>query len=272
MIDLSLVMSMKNRILGFILGLSAVIMLIVGSCSVIRPLNTEQIVKYSHDGVVKMVRVMHFADGTTAEGSCTAFLIGHEQLLTAAHCFDPLYLLFHEDELLSSVVKKEFEHTIIDLHGHEFTDFRILKYNIEHDLVLMEIKGFHGESLSMWNPTFDGEPQPGSEIIALGYPGYFATQFSFEKGLLKAIGRIPTGFGSDGPFIISMGTLFPGYSGGPTVAASNGKVIGLNHAGAVIATFRGINVNLSLAISYDTILRFLADSGDEEELVGTRVP
>jgi hypothetical protein len=248
-------------------------MLVMGSCATLGPLNTKQIVRHNHDGVAKMTRVMHFMDGSEAKSSCTVFHIGQEQMLTAAHCFDPLYLILHEDKLLGPGVQENFDHKIIDSHGHEYTSFKILKYNFEHDLVLMSVPKFDGRGLAIWNPVFDGEPEVGSQIIALGYPGYFATKFTFETGLLKAIDRIQTGLGADGPFIISKGTLFPGYSGGPTLSMDNGKVIGLNHAGATIPVFRGRDVvSLSLAISYDTIRRFLDDDGSGDRLKDTHIP
>lgn len=218
-----------------------------------------------------MTHNVHFYDGSVSTSSCTVFHIGNERLLTAAHCFEEIYLFLAVEGMMDDYWKKHFNVTVIDSHGHEYKDIEIIKFNIENDLVFMKVNRFHGSSLQIWNPVIDGEPKVGSEIVALGYPGYFGRKFTYEQGLIKQIGRLETGLGADGPFIMSKSTLYPGYSGGPTLASSNGKVIGLNHAGANIPAFAGVVISLSLAISYETINRFLEDSGKGNRLAGTEM-
>ena len=244
------------------------IMLSLISCSVLGPLSAKQIVHHNEDGVAQLTRDIHLIDGTRVNGSCTVFHIGNGRLLTAAHCFDPLYLTLYTNKEEESFMDTYFNHQITDAHGHVYKKIKLLKYNISHDMVLLQVEGFDGRALAIWNPSLDGTPEVGDRIISLGYPGYFARKFTFEIGLIKSISFMKTGLGHDGPFILSKGTLFPGYSGGPTLSMENGKVIGLNHAGASIPVFGGRDsVPLSLAISYTTIRKFLKDKGDGKTLL-----
>lgn len=62
------------------------------------------------------------------------------------------------------------------------------------------------------------------QIVGLGYPAYFWLNFTFEIAYYKG-SMIEGGV----QLILAKDLSYQGYSGGPVVSATNGKVIGISH-------------------------------------------
>jgi S1-C subfamily serine protease len=132
----------------------------------------------------------------------------------------------------------------------------VVRFSVKKDLVLLSVPGFTGPSLEIWNPQWDGEPPIGMELIAMGYPAYYATEFSWEQGFLKDIATVK---GIE--MLVSEESSYSGESGGPVVSTANGKVMGIVEAGveqiAWLAMLDHSHVSISLFISANEINSFL---------------
>lgn len=177
--------------------------------------------------------------------SCTAFHIGDNIFLTAAHCINgqPLVFLDAED-------------------GTEYLGVPIL---VDTKLDLAAVKSsttFKGGTLQMWDPD-EGIPKRGAELLALGYPGYYDLQLTIETGILKDF------VVKDGEqFIISSDLAYFGESGGPVLAVKTGHLIGINDAMVEQITDLGVDGHIhntiSLMIAAPELILFLTRAQNAE--------
>jgi len=186
-----------EEILSRLVGLLAI--LISFACvDPYQPTQTELVVAHAKTAVVKL---------SIPGRVCTAFHIGNDIFITAAHCLDGERLLFLEDNMGGSYLAVP---VIID----EKTDLATLHSK----------KHFTGGTLELWGQS-DEKPHLGAEIISFGYPGYYGTGFIFEAGLIKGFAT------QDGVRLIVSNNLgYFGESGGPVVSVQSGKVVGVTDA------------------------------------------
>jgi hypothetical protein len=128
---------------------------------------------------------------------CTAFHIGKDTFLTAAHCLDGQTLVFLSALDGGAYLAKP---VVID----EKLDLATLRTT----------KHFTGGTLELWSST---------ELVACGYPGYYNTDFTFEVGWLKDFATV-----KQVRMIVSSDLGYPGESGGPVIETQSGRVIGVN--------------------------------------------
>ena len=133
--------------------------------------------------------------------TCSAFAIAPGRILTAAHC-------------------KSTDIVLIDSKGREFTA-RVIKEDKAKDLLLLEAPT-NAPALDIWNDFWQGGLVPGTEIIALGYPGYYGS-YTWEHGYVKEIREMP----AFGEVVVSKDISFPGLSGGAVIDIRRGKVVGM---------------------------------------------
>lgn len=173
-----------------------------------------------------------------SKSSCSGFHIGEGRILTAAHC-------------LARMPKAE----IILSDGRTY-QHKLLLLDRQRDLAMLSIEVSDFEHLSLWDPFFDGKIPLGTEIISIGFPGYYSARIQFEVGHIHSIAKM------DGvTVLISKNTAFPGESGGPVVATVNGKVVGVVHAYREVirgdSSDKHYHIHLSYFIAYNEILNFL---------------
>jgi len=147
------------------------------------------------------------------EYSCTAFHLGKGLFATAAHC-------------LGGYPEKPYpELNLTDQNERTYTP-KIVAYDLRRDLALLSVSWYSGPKLELWDEKTDGKLPLGMEIMGLGFPGYFDTEFTFDFGQVR--GEI---VGPDKvKYVLSRDLSTAGYSGGPIVSMHNGKVIAITHA------------------------------------------
>jgi hypothetical protein len=130
----------------------------------------------------------------TAGGNCTAFAIGYDTVVTAAHCapLPNVYMLYKDQVVLGWVSYKDDE-----------SDFAIIKTTqYIKDVIPLLPTTLHN--------------RPGAELTSIRYPFYSHGIISFEKGyVIEDFGEL----------IAATGICLRGESGGP-VLNSYGQVIG----------------------------------------------
>lgn len=177
--------------------------------------------------------------------SCSAFHIGNGLFITAAHCFG------------SDLDYEMKEIRMIDQYNFQYFP-KVAKYNQEKDLVLLSAPDFKGPALQLWDSFFDGKITPGMEMVTFGFPGYYWLGFQFEPCYVK---DVTTFQGVE--VVVSEEGSYSGESGGPTVSAVNGKVIGMVDAGIErIQWYESTShshVSISLFVSANEIRAFLAE-------------
>lgn len=182
-------------------GLTSLLLVGALSCATINP-NTSEEERFARakDAVVHVEY-----DGA----SCTAFHVGAHKLITANHCLD--------------VKRKLVDINLIDQQGNTHKA-NILLQDEENDVAVLYAETFRGPKLELWDEKKDGKLRPGTEIMTIGYPGYYFLRLTFEIGYVRE-----TEFDLLGRELISSrDSVFRGESGGPTLAVKNGKVIGMN--------------------------------------------
>ena len=172
------------------------------------------------------------------KSSCSGFHIGDGKILTAAHC-------------IARMPKAE----IILTDGRKFSH-RLLLLDRQRDLALLKIEVSDFDSLQIWDPFFNGQIPVGSEVVSVGFPGYYNAKMQFEIGHIHGLARMD---GVD--VLVSKNTAFPGESGGPAIATSNGRVVGVIHAYREIirenTAGNHYHMHLSYFIAYTEMVAFL---------------
>ncbi len=195
----------------------------------------ESTLHESMDGIVKL---------EYNSSVCTSFHIGGGYFLTAAHCFGDS----------------------VAVSGVEAIDQRNLRYpaalinrDSEKDIAILEVAGFEGPALKLWGAG-DGPVRLGSEILTLGYPGYYDTSFIFEHSWIQ--GRTVLG---DTDVFIAKEAAYKGQSGGPIISVANGKVLGLVRSCVErimeLETGAHVHNSMGIFISYEELRRFVISSG-----------
>ena len=165
--------------------------------------NVEDVIENSERSIV------HIFYG---DNSCSGFHIGNGVVITAAHCFSDLPGYATENITMDSYLEKYLQVEAIEI-------------NHDKDLAILNISNFVMPALLLWDPELDGRLRIGSSAIAMGFPGYYDMQFTFETGYVKDIVTDATGL----TIIKGRDLVYPGESGGPLISLKNGKVIGVGH-------------------------------------------
>lgn len=178
-------------------------------------------------------------------GSCTAFHVGDQKFITAEHCLGA-------ERKLDDII-------LIDQKGNEHLAVVLLE-DASQDVAVLFAETFRGPKLEFWDDKVDGELRPGTEIMTVGYPGYYFIRLTFEIGHIRE-----TNFDLIGRRLISSrDSVFRGQSGGPTIAMKNGKVIGMNDALIEnidqLSPFRHQHGSISLYVPYDILADALKKS------------
>lgn len=143
---------------------------------------------------------------------CTAFAVSENYFITAVHClpdkpYQPIYLRFEDGSAQAVGIKT---------------------VDIKNDVAILDtIKPTKIPALKMW----DGNDPlvSGQHLLAVGFPAYLETKFSFEIGYLINL-HYDTQFKRD--FITSKNLAASGESGGPVVDINTGRVVGMTDKGA----------------------------------------
>lgn len=216
-----------KKLVKFLTGL-----ILVGaiSCASIDPSIVEE-VRFSRakDAIVRV---------SYDRGTCTAFHVGNHKFITAQHCLDTR--------------NASAQLVLIDQQNREHKA-EILAQFPQDDVAVIYAETFRGPKLELWNDKEDGTLRPGTEIMTIGYPGYYFIRLTFEIGHVRE-----TNFNISGTrFISSRDTVFRGQSGGPTIALKNGKVIGMNDALIEnidqLGPYLHQHGSISLYVPYDTL-------------------
>lgn len=168
------------------------LMLCLVSCATYRP--DDVLSKYR--SAVGLLR--------NGDGICTTFHVGDGLFVTAKHCV--------ETEGPTSLTIQDSES---ELHVA-----RLIYVDPENDVAIMQSDELKTR-MEVWTED-DGKLLPGKQIMTMGHPGYYMTDFIFEVGYIANVRMI-----NGKPFIISKNVAYPGESGGPVVMVENGKVIGI---------------------------------------------
>ena len=162
----------------------------------------------------------------TEDGIGTAFYIGSDEWLTAAH-----------------VVGRQS--TVTLRRGNVSLTARVIGTDITADLALLEAKGGTLRGLGF---GLLSEIGPGHQLFSVGYPVYVASEPSVTSGVLSRIE-----FDSDlGTVVVTDTAVSPGNSGGPLLNKC-GAVIGLVVEKVVREDVEGI----SYAVSESTVQQHL---------------
>ena len=137
---------------------------------------------------------------------------------------------------------------LIDSKGREFTA-RVIKEDKAKDLLLLEAPT-NAPALDIWNDFWQGGLVPGTEIIALGYPGYYGS-YTWEHGYVKEIREMP----AFGEVVVSKDISFPGLSGGAVIDIRRGKVVGMVVAVAERNVVKAPDQSKRLAVPLQNIRR-----------------
>lgn len=172
--------------------LALIMSLILTSCASYRP--EEVLQKYS--SAVGLLR--------NGEGVCTAFHVGDGLFVTAKHC-----------------LKADMEINLTLQDADRILHMANIVYiDPEHDVAI--IKSYKlPTAMTIWSES-DGKMIPGKQIITMGHPGYYMTEFTFEVGYFVNMMDI-----EGNVYIMSKNLTYPGESGGPVLMVDNGKVIGI---------------------------------------------
>lgn len=166
----------------------------------------------------------------TDDAHCTAFNIGNDIMVSAAHC-------------LGSTM------TIIDKQNREY-DAQAITVDKIRDIMLLRVIDYRGNKLEL----FTGTLLPGAELVATGYPGTYDGRYAFEHGYLMEQVNI-----EGVNVLISEGLAFRGMSGGPVIDVASNKVVGLTSS--LLESIDWLNIrqaihqhhSLAVAISYTEI-------------------
>ena len=177
----------------------------------------------------------------TTDSIGTAFYIGHDEWLTAAH-----------------VVAGE---STVTLHnGQDELSATILGGNSEADMALLSASGAGIEPLAFASLT---STKAGDPLFVVGYPLYIAEEPSVARGVLSRTETDP----QLGTLVVTDASANPGNSGGPAVDEC-GKVIGMIVSKLVAEDIEGI----AYAIAETTLQERLPEmhSGGPESIVVVR--
>lgn len=158
--------------------------------------HAEQLIRHARQATVRL---------SVPGRSCSAFHVGNDVFVTAAHCLHDQGTVFLQaldgESYLATPV-------IVDMHLDLAT--------IHSDTP------FVGGQLELWSPS-DGPMKRGAELVACGFPGYYELEFIFEVGWLKDF------LTRDGvKMLVSSNLGYPGHSGGPVLSLQTGHVVGVN--------------------------------------------
>jgi len=167
-------------------------------------------------------------------GSCSAFYVGQDLFITAAHCIRP-----------------DADHFIENTDGDMYLVQTIIT-DRDRDVAVFSSNDFDGLPLQLWNEWMYGDLKIGSAIISMGFPGYYGQEFAFEEGTVldkRMRGRVR--------MLVSRNAAYFGESGGPVISLHNGQVVGLVHALSEHVTDLGgdirVHNTLSMLVAWSEI-------------------
>lgn len=130
------------------------------------------------------------------------------------------------------------------------------------DLAVLDVEGEDFTSLN-W---YDGEPESGLEVWALGYPGGDPS-YTTTNGTVTGITSEPTSWASVDAEVEHSAQLEGGSSGGPLVD-ENGRVIGVNYSGIDPLDQFGPSQSFAIAASVASDLVEVLREGEDVHSIG----
>jgi S1-C subfamily serine protease len=208
----------KNIILLFLI--------LIGAC---KPASPDDIIKKYRPAVGMLIK---------DDSSCSTFHVGKGFFVTAKHCVDGT---------------PAPELTIKDYQDNEY-DAQVLYSHANQDVAILITDEEPGVSFEVLT-KLDPEPEVGQEVMTMGHPGYYLTDFMFEVGYINGTKKI-----GDSLALVSKDISFPGESGGPVVSLASGKVIGMAVAMLVPTEDNCIHQHntISIIVPWDVIQNALA--------------
>lgn len=188
----------------------------------------------------------------TPTSTCTAVGIGHGIVASAHHCVE---------KYLESGLKE------LSLNTESGDKYKVMLYadKPDKDLVLLRVAELSSQdTVGIWDEKRDGALPEASQLIAMGFPGYFETQFTFEVGYFKGIMSVR---GME--CLISKDIGSPGYSG-PIFDVVSGKLVAIEsggtNAGKEIDKHNGVQDEwITIATSYKELDSWLDQLKHPEE-------